>query len=62
MNALLITIPVSLLLAAVFVIAFIIAARRDQFEDLTTPAHRMLLDDEDIVDSTDSHARKDHNG
>ena len=47
MNALWITIPISLLLAAFFVGAFIFAVRRDQFEDLVTPAHRMLLDDEE---------------
>ena len=45
MNLLLLTIPVSLLLAAVFVAAFIMAVRRDQFDDLVTPAHRMLIDD-----------------
>ena len=45
MNALWITIPVSLLLAGFFVVAFIMAVKRDQFEDLVTPAHRMLLDD-----------------
>lgn len=46
MNLLLLTIPVSLLLAAFFVVAFIIAVKRDQFDDLVTPAHRMLIDDE----------------
>jgi len=45
-NALLITIPISLLLVAFFVVAFIVAVKRDQFEDLVTPAHRMLLDDD----------------
>jgi cbb3-type cytochrome oxidase maturation protein len=47
-NALAITIPVTLLLVAFFVGAFIYAVRRNQFDDLVTPAHRMLLDDEDI--------------
>ena len=47
MNALAITIPVTLLLVAVFVAAFIYAVRHDQFEDLVTPAHRILLDDDD---------------
>jgi len=47
MNALAITIPVSLLLVAVFVAAFIYAVKHDQFEDLVTPAHRILLDDEE---------------
>ena len=48
MNALAITIPVSLLLVVFFVVAFIYAVRRDQFEDLVTPAHRILLDDEEF--------------
>ena len=47
MNALAITIPVTLFLVAVFVAAFIYAARHDQFEDLVTPAHRILLDEDD---------------
>lgn len=47
MNALAITIPVTLLLVAVFVAAFIYAAKHDQFEDLVTPAHRILLDDDE---------------
>ena len=45
MNVLMLTIPVTLLLVAFFVVAFIVAVKRDQFEDLVTPAHRMLLDD-----------------
>jgi cbb3-type cytochrome oxidase maturation protein len=46
MNILIITIPISLLLAAFFVAAYIYAVRRNQFDDLVTPAHRMLLDDQ----------------
>jgi cbb3-type cytochrome oxidase maturation protein len=48
MNALWVTIPVSLLLVLFFVGAFVYAVKRDQFEDLVTPAHRMLLDDDDL--------------
>jgi cbb3-type cytochrome oxidase maturation protein len=47
MNVLLITIPVTLLLVGFFVGAYIYAVRRNQFDDLVTPAYRMLLDDED---------------
>jgi cbb3-type cytochrome oxidase maturation protein len=57
-NALAITIPVTLLLVAFFVAAFIYAVRRDQFEDLVTPAHRILLDDDE--DPVTPSARKDH--
>jgi cbb3-type cytochrome oxidase maturation protein len=59
MNALFITIPISLLLVVFFVGAFIFAVRRDQFDDLVTPAHRMLLDDDDTVVAPDHSRRKD---
>jgi cbb3-type cytochrome oxidase maturation protein len=59
MNALYITIPVSLLLVVVFVGAFIFAVKRDQFDDLVTPAHRILLDDGDPPRDTDPSQRKD---
>jgi len=39
------TISISLILATVFVIAFIWSARSGQYSDLITPAHRMLIDD-----------------
>jgi cbb3-type cytochrome oxidase maturation protein len=39
--------PVASLLAVVAVAAFIWAVRRGQFDDLTTPAIRILHDDED---------------
>jgi cbb3-type cytochrome oxidase maturation protein len=42
-----IAVPVTLLLAAGFVIAFVLCARRGQFDDLETPAVRMLFDDDE---------------
>lgn len=39
--------PASLLLAAIAVVGFVWASRSGQFDDLDTPAHRMLLDEED---------------
>jgi len=44
MTLLYIAIPVSLLVAAGFLAAFIWAARDDQFRDLDTPPLRMLND------------------
>jgi cbb3-type cytochrome oxidase maturation protein len=38
--------PLAFLIAAVFVYAFVKAARRGQFDDLDTPPIRMLLDDD----------------
>jgi cbb3-type cytochrome oxidase maturation protein len=58
LNVLLITIPASLLLVVFFVIAFVMAVRRDQFEDLVTPAHRMLLDDGEEPAETDRSPEK----
>ncbi len=40
--------PMALALSLAFLVAFIVAARSGQYEDLETPAHRMLLDDEMI--------------
>jgi cbb3-type cytochrome oxidase maturation protein len=38
--------PLSFLLATVAVVAFIWATRSGQFDDLETPAQRMLIDEE----------------
>lgn len=38
--------PLALALGGGFVLSFILAARTGQYDDLETPAHRMLLDDE----------------
>jgi cbb3-type cytochrome oxidase maturation protein len=45
MNALLVLIPISLVLAALAVGVFFWAVRHDQFEDLQTPAIMPLLDE-----------------
>ena len=45
MNIITLLIPLALILALTFVIAFIWAAGRGQYDDLETPAHKMLLDD-----------------
>ena len=36
---------ITFLLVCVFVIAFVISAKNGQFDDLITPAHRILNDD-----------------
>jgi cbb3-type cytochrome oxidase maturation protein len=46
MNVIFIVLPLSLVVAAGFLAAFVFAARRGEFDDLDTPAHRMLEDDE----------------
>ena len=45
MNILLMTLPISVLLATLFVVFFIKAVRSEQFDDLETPAHIALLDE-----------------
>ncbi len=42
MNVLLLMIPMALLLGFGFVAAFIWAANQGQFDDMETPAHRIL--------------------
>ncbi len=45
MRALLILIPAALLIGGIFLVLFIIAARRGQFDDLDDPPKRILHDD-----------------
>ena len=47
MSVLFIMIPVALILAGVGIVAFVIAAKRGQFDDLDTPAIRAVFDDDD---------------
>ena len=46
MSILYILVPAAVLLGGFFLAAFLWAARKGQFEDLVTPAHRMLIEDE----------------
>ena len=48
MDILYILIPVSLLLVTVIVALVIWAVNSDQFADLESPAHRILLDDDGV--------------
>ncbi len=54
MSGIFITLPLALVIAAVAVMAFIWAAKRDQFEDLDSPPRRMLLDDMPLPPSAGS--------
>jgi len=47
MSVVYIMIPVALLLAGLGVAAFIIAAKKGQFDDLDTPALRAVFDDDE---------------
>ena len=50
MTVVYVVLPLALLIAAVAVGAFAWAAKRGQFDDLETPAHRMLHDDDPVTD------------
>jgi cbb3-type cytochrome oxidase maturation protein len=52
MNILILMIPASILLGVGFLGAFIWALRSDQYEDLDTPAHRILVQDDIKGDGT----------
>lgn len=47
MNILFLLIPIATAIGIVGVTAFIYAVKHGQFEDLSTPAFRILLDDEE---------------
>jgi cbb3-type cytochrome oxidase maturation protein len=47
MNILLFTLAVSIFLALAFLIGFIWATKKGQYDDLVTPSYRMLIDEED---------------
>jgi cbb3-type cytochrome oxidase maturation protein len=40
-------IPIALLLAGFFLFGFIWAVKKGQYEDLDTPSHRMLLEEDE---------------
>lgn len=57
MNIVYLLLPMALMLGGGFVAAFVWATNRGQYDDLETPAHRMLLDDS----ASDNAIRKDQN-
>jgi len=48
MNIIFLTLGLSIAIALVFLSAFIWATKKGQYDDLTTPSERMLLDDYEI--------------
>jgi len=60
-------IPLSVLLVALIVAAFLWAIRSGQFDDLEGPAHRILLDDDEQppspgCDAENTHSRQPGDG
>lgn len=48
MNILFFIIPIALILGLFFVVSFIVATKKGQFDDLDSPAIRILNDDQPI--------------
>lgn len=51
MDILFLTLPLALLLAVIFIIIFIISVKVGQYDDLETPAYKILLEEENKVDN-----------
>jgi len=51
MNIIFLTLGISIAMALVFLGAFIWATKKGQYDDLTTPSERMLLDDYEIKET-----------
>jgi len=49
MSVLFIMIPAALVLAGIGIVAFVVAAKSGQFDDLDTPAFRAVFDDDDTM-------------
>lgn len=58
MEVITILIPLALLLALLFVMGFIWMTVKGQYDDLETPAMRMLLDDKKVDMNTNSNKEK----
>ena len=52
MSVIFLVVPLATLIVLVAVIAFVYSARRGQFDDLDTPAVRMLYDDTPVAASS----------
>jgi cbb3-type cytochrome oxidase maturation protein len=59
MSVMYLLVPVALFVVGLAVVAYIWAARRGQFDDLETPAMRMLHDEDSTVDESKSPASAD---
>ncbi len=58
MNILYILIPLALLLGIIFVAAFIWATKKGQFDDLDTPAARIILEEDICISRNKNKGRK----
>ncbi len=61
MSVLYIAIPVALVMALVAVITFVVQVRNGQYDDLDTPARRMLYDESESASKTLGEEKQDEN-
>ena len=54
MDILFFTLPLALLLALIFIIAFIVSVKWGQYDDLETPSYKILLEDEEKIEKNQS--------
>ncbi len=54
MKVIYIVLPLAIVIAAAFLVAFFMAVHRGQFDDLDTPRYRALFDDDPPVKNDDS--------
>lgn len=50
MSVLYLAVPIALFVALIATVAFVVQVRGGQYDDLETPARRMLFDDEEAKD------------
>lgn len=54
MEVLFLLIPVSLILIIIIAAVFFWAVKSGQYDDLEAPRHRILMDDDDIIEGSDT--------
>lgn len=59
MEVIYILLPVALIIVIIIIAIFYWAVKSDQFEDLEGPAHRIIMDDDDISPKKKSAAAND---
>ena len=52
-------IPLSIVLVAIIIGAFLWSVRSGQFDDMEGPAHRILMDDDDLPDRDNPNAERE---
>jgi cbb3-type cytochrome oxidase maturation protein len=60
MTIIFLLLPITLAIAGGFLWAFFWAARQGEFDDLETPAHRILFDDQEITTKKDEELTAAH--